>query len=363
MNIKSVVVEKKGAPVEVKDVVLDSPKANEVLIKTVATGICHTDIAGRDMGMSPYPVALGHEGSGIVEQVGDNVTTIKPGDHVVVSFSYCGHCSHCLSGHPAQCEHLNELCFGGANYDGTHRLHFKDGRDLSTFFGQSSLSNYIVADEHNVVKVDPDVELKYLAPLGCGFLTGSGTVINGVKPEFGSSIIIAGAGGVGLAAVMAANLYNPEHLIVLDRNDSKLKIAKELGATDVINTSNTNDLVSTIREIVPKGPEYAVDTTGYAPLIKDQLASLTTAGKLYIIGIAGPLNLSGMDIMGDSKQVIGLIEGDAIPQLFINKLVSYYKKGKFPLDKLMSFYQFSDVKQAFADFESGKIIKPVILFD
>ena len=127
--------------------------------------------------------------------------------------------------------------------------------------------------------------------------------------------------------------------------------------------NNTDDIVSTIREIVPKGPEYAVDTTGYAPLIKEQLASLTTAGKLYIIGIAGPLNLSGMDIMGDSKQVIGLIEGDAIPQLFINKLVSYYKKGKFPLDKLMSFYQFSDVKQAFADFESGKIIKPVILFD
>lgn len=161
---------------------------------------------------------------------------------------------------------------------------------------------------------------------------------------------------------MAANLYNPEHLIVLDRNDSKLKMAKELGATDVINTNNTDDIVSTIREIVPKGPEYAVDTTGYA-LIKEQLASLTTAGKLYIIGIAGPLNLSGMDIMGDYKQIIGLIEGDAIPQLFINKLVSYYKKGKFPLDKLMSFYKFSDVKQAFADFESGKIIKPVILFN
>ena len=129
---------------------------------------------------------------------------------------------------------------------------------MSTFFGQSSLSNYIVADEHNVVKVDPNIELKYLAPLGCGFLTGSGTIINGVKPEFGSSIIIAGAGGVGLAAVMAANLYNPEHLIVLDRNDSKLKIAKELGATDVINTSNTDDIVSTIREIVPKGPERSI---------------------------------------------------------------------------------------------------------
>lgn len=363
MKIKATVVEEKGAPIEVKDVDLGEPKSNEVLIKTVATGICHTDIAGRDMGMSPYPVALGHEGSGIVEKVGDAVTTVKPGDHVVVSFSYCGHCAHCLSGHPAQCEHLNELCFGGTNYDGTHRLHLEDGEDLSTFFGQSSLADHIVADEHNIVKVDPNIDLKYLAPLGCGFLTGAGTVINGVRPEFGTSIIVTGAGGVGLAAVMAAHLYNPEHLIVLDRHDSKLNLAKELGATDVINTSNVDDVVAAIKSIVPNGPEYAVDTTGYAPLIKDQLASLTTAGKLYLIGIAGPLNLSGMDIMGDSKQVIGLIEGDTIPQLFINKLIGYYKQGKFPLDKLMSFYKFNDIKQAFADFEAGKIIKPVILFD
>ena len=363
MKIKATVVEAKGAPIEIKEVDLAEPKANEVLIKTVATGICHTDIAGRDMGMSPYPVALGHEGSGIVERVGAAVTTVKPGDHVVVSFSYCGHCAHCLSGHPAQCEHLNELCFGGANYDGTHRLHLADGEALSTFFGQSSLADYIVADEHNIVKVDPNVDLKYLAPLGCGFLTGAGTVINGVKPAFGTSIVVAGAGGVGLAAVMASHLYNPEHLVVLDRNDSKLEMAKQVGATDVINTRNVDDVVAAIRAIVPAGPEYAVDTTGYAPLIKDQLTSLTMAGKLYLIGIAGPLNLSGMDIMGDSKQVVGLIEGDAVPQLFINKLVDYYKQGKFPLDKLMSFYQFADIKQAFADFEAGKIIKPVILFD
>lgn len=363
MKINATIASQKGQPIEVETVELDAPKANEVLIKTVATGICHTDIAGRDMGMAPYPVALGHEGAGIVEKVGSGVLTVKPGDHVVVSFGYCGHCEHCLSGHPALCDHLNELCFGGTNYDGTHRIHTIDGHNINTFFGQSSLADHIVADIHNVVKVDPTVDLKYLGPLGCGFQTGAGTVINGVKPEFGSSIVVAGAGGVGLAALMAAHLYNPFHLIILDRNDNKLALAKELGATDTINTSQVNDVAAAIKEIVPNGPDYAVDSTGYTPLIKSQLASLKPGGKLYLIGITGPLDLTGMDIMGESKQVIGLIEGDAVPQLFINKLVSYYQQGKFPIDKLMKFYQFKDIKQAFNDFENGKVVKPVIIFD
>lgn len=342
---------------------LDKPKANEVLIKTVATGICHTDIAGRDMGMSPYQVALGHEGAGIVEKVGSAVSTVKPGDHVVVSFGYCGHCKNCLSGHPAKCVRLNELCFGGTNYDGTHRLHTMDGKDVSTFFGQSSLADHLVADEHNVVKVDPEVDLRYLGPLGCGIQTGAGTVINGVKPEFGTTMVITGAGGVGLAAVMAANLYNLDHLVVIDRHDDKLAVAKELGATDVINTAKIDDVEAALRKLVPDGFDYAIDTIGYTPLIKDLLNGLGTAGKLYLVGIAGPLDLSGMDIMGESKQVIGLIEGDAIPQLFIPKMVKYFQKGKFPVDKLVKCYPFEQLDKAFADFEAGKVIKPVITFD
>ncbi|MRN06116.1 NAD(P)-dependent alcohol dehydrogenase [Lactobacillus sp. 0.1XD8-4] len=363
MKIKATIAEKQGAPIKVEDVILDEPKPNEILIKTVATGICHTDIAGRDLGMTPYPVALGHEGAGIVEKVGSTVKYIKPGDHVVVSFSYCGHCKNCLSGHPAKCIHLNELCFGGKNYDGSYRLHTVDGKDISTFFGQSSLATYIIADEHNVVKVDPEIDLKYLGSIGCGFQTGAGTILNEVKPEFASNIVITGAGGVGLAAVMAANLYNPDHLIVIDRHDDKLAMAKELGATDVINTANVDDVEGAIRSIVPEGLNYAVDSIGYSPLITDLLHALDTDGKLYLIGIAGKLDLTGMDIMGESKQIIGLIEGDAIPQLFIPKLVKYFKKGKFPIDKLMKFYSFNEIDKAFEDFTAGKVIKPVITFE
>lgn len=363
MKIKAAIAEQQGKPIKVEDVILDEPHPNEVLIKTVATGICHTDVAGRDMGMTPYPVALGHEGAGIVEKVGSTVKSVKPGDHVVVSFGYCGHCKNCLAGHPAKCLHLNELCFRGTNYDGTHRLHTTDGKEISTFFGQSSLATYIVADEHNVVKVTPEVDLKYLGSMGCGFQTGAGTILNDVKPEFASTIVIAGAGGVGLAAVMAANLYNPDHLIVIDRHDDKLAIAKELGATDVINTAKVADAEQAIRKIVPEGLDYAVDSIGYGPLITDLLHALGTNGKLYLIGIAGKLDLTGMDIMGESKQIIGLIEGDAIPQLFIPKLIKYFKKGKFPVDKLMKFYSFNQLDQAFDDFTSGKVIKPVIIFE
>lgn len=363
MKIKATVVEQQGAPIKVKELELDAPKANEVLIKTVATGICHTDIAGRDFGMSPYQLAIGHEGAGIVEAVGEAVSTVQPGDHVVVSFGYCGHCANCLQGHPAKCVRLNELCFGGASYDGTHRLHTADGEDVNTFFGQSSLATHMVADEHNVVKVDPDVDLRYLGPLGCGIQTGAGTVINGIKPEFGTTMVITGAGGVGLAAVMAANLYNLDHIIVIDRHDEKLALAKELGATDVINTAKVDDVEAKLHEIVPEGLTYAIDTIGYTPLIKNLLHALAPAGKLYLVGIAGPLDIEGMEIMGDSKQVIGLIEGDAIPQLFIPNMVKYFKKGKFPVDKLVKFYSFDQIEQAFADFEGGKVVKPIITFD
>lgn len=237
------------------------------------------------------------------------------------------------------------------------------GDNISTFFGQSSLATHIVANEHNVTKVDPEVDLRYLGSMGCGFQTGAGTILNAVKPESASTLVITGAGGVGLAAVMAAHLYNPDHLIVIDRHDDKLAIAKELGATETINTAKVADVMAAIREIVPEGLDYAVDTIGYGPLITDLLHSLGTDGKLYLIGIAGKLDLTGMDIMGESKQIIGLIEGDAIPQLFIPKLIKYFQKGLFPVDKLMKFYPFEQVSQAFDDFTNGRVIKPVITFE
>lgn len=360
MQIKTAVTRSQGETIKIQDAILDNPKPNEVLVKIVASGICHTDAAGRDGGMTPYPVALGHEGAGIVEKVGESVSTVAPGDHVVLSFSYCGHCANCLSGHPANCYQLNELNFGGHNYDGSHRIHDVDGSDISTFFGQSSFSTYSVVDEHGVTKVTDDVDINMLGPLGCGFQTGAGTVLNYLKPEFGSSIVIFGTGAVGLSAMMAAKILGADHIIAVDIHDNRLEIAKELGATETINSKNEN-AVTAIRKILPAGVDYSIDTTGVSQVIKDSVSVVKPSGTNALLGIAGDVTYNIMgDIMAESKVVAGVIEGDAIPQLFIPKLIKYYQKGLFPFDKLIKFYDFKDINQAFADSADGSVIKPII---
>lgn len=364
MKIRSAVATRQSADIQIKTLNLAAPKANEVLIRTVASGVCHTDVAGRDGGMSPYPVALGHEGAGIVEQVGDAVTTVKVGDHVVTSFSYCGHCRNCRTGHPALCEYLNQLNFGGANYDGTHRLHDEQGNAVSAFFGQASLSEYMVVDEHGVTKVDPQVDLKILGPLACGLQTGSGTILNYLKPSFGSTLVVAGVGGVGLAAIMAAKILNLDHIIAVDIHENRLTLARELGASEVINSQQVKDVEAKILQLVPGGVDYSVDTTGFAPIIKNLVHVLRPSGTCAVIGMTGDVTFNIQEeIMGDSKKLIGLIEGDAIPQLYIPKLIKYYQKGLFPFDRLVKYYSFDNVNQAIADSLSGKVIKPIVTFD
>ncbi|MCT3584291.1 NAD(P)-dependent alcohol dehydrogenase [Levilactobacillus brevis] len=344
------------------DAQLDAPKDNEILIKMVATGVCHTDTAGRDGLTTPLPVALGHEGAGLVEQVGSGVIDIKPGDHVVLSFAYCGHCRHCLTGHSGMCDHFNELNFAGHSYDGSHRLHLSDGQPLSTFFGQSSFSTYAVVDQHNVVKVDPTVDLRLLGPLGCGIQTGAGTVLNYLQPKFGESLVIFGTGAVGLSAIMAAKLTGAERIIAVDIFDQRLSLTKELGATDVVN-SKTVDAEAAIREILPSGADYTLDTTGVSPVVLNALHVLKPGGECAVVGMGRELtfNLQN-DLMAEGKKISGVIEGDAIPQLFIPKLVSFYKQGRFPFDKLIKFYDFDQINDGFAASKDGSVLKPVVTF-
>ncbi len=196
MKIKAAVTPGQGKDFIIEEIDLAAPKTNEVLVKIVATGVCHTDAVARDADIAPLPAVLGHEGSGIIEEVGEGVTRLKKGDHVVLSFAHCGHCENYLTGHPTVCETFNDLNFWGMNDDYSHRL-LKDGKPLSTFIGQSSFGTFAVAHERNVVKVDKDVDLALLGPFGCGIQTGAGTVLNSIKPEFGSTIAIYGAGAVG----------------------------------------------------------------------------------------------------------------------------------------------------------------------
>lgn len=360
MKIKTATVTHAGDPLKIVVAQLDDPKVNEVLVKISATGVCHTDAVGRDGGTTPFPVALGHEGAGIVEKVGSGVQTVKPGDHVVLSFSYCGHCANCLAGHPGMCTHFNELNFEGANHDGSHRLHTNDGEDISVFFGQSSFSDYVVADQNNVVKVDADVDLRLLGPLGCGIQTGAGTVLNYIQPKFGESIAVFGTGAVGLSAIMAAKIAGMAHIIAIDIFDNRLALAKELGATETINSKNEN-AEEKIREILSDGVDYAIDTTGVSPVIKTAIHGLKPAGECVLAGVGGDLTLNVMgDLLSESKKLSGVVEGDSVPQLFIPRLVEYYKRGQFPFDKLIKFYEFDQINEAFAASKNGSVLKPVM---
>lgn len=360
MKINAAVTTGEGKDFDIRDIELQDPKANEVLIKVVASGVCHTDMVARDTGITPKPAVLGHEGSGIVEKVGSGVEHFEAGDHVVMSYVHCGNCEQCLSGHPATCEYLMPMNFEGKAQDGTHR-HFEGEEGLSMFFGQSSFATYAIAHADNIVKVPKDVDLTILGPLGCGIQTGAGTVLNNLKPEFGTSIAIFGAGGVGLSAVMAAKITNCEHIIAIDVHDSRLEMAKELGATHVINGNDTENLVEELKELTDGGVHYAIDTTGVSPVVRQALQGLRPRGELAVIGVGSDFEMDLMeDLMAEGKTIKGVIEGDAVPKVFIPKLISYYQNGLFPFDKLIKQYDFKDINQAFKDSEDGTTIKPVL---
>lgn len=359
MKIQAAVTRAQGAPFSIEEVSLSGPGANEVLVRVVATGVCHTDAVGRDLAVSPYPVVLGHEGAGVVEKVGANVTGIVAGDHVVMSFAHCGHCDNCLTGHPTVCATFNELNFGGRMEDNTARLH-QGTSDLSTFFGQSSFASHVVAHERNVVKVDKDVDLALLGPLGCGIQTGAGTVLNRLRPAFGTSIAVYGCGAVGLSAIMAARIAGCPQIFAVDVHDSRLELARELGATHALNGKKV-DVVKEIKAASQGGTHYAVETTGAPPVVRQCLNALRPLGTAAIVGVTPKMELDvHNDLMAEGKSMVGVIEGDSVPRVFIPKLVGFYKAGKFPFDRLVRFYDFADIQQAFDDSASGVTVKPVL---
>lgn len=359
MKIQAAVTHAQGEDFAIEEVTLSAPRSNEVLIKVVATGVCHTDAVARDLGISPYPIVLGHEGSGIVEQIGENVASLAVGDHVVMSFAHCGRCENCLTGHPTACSRFNDLNFGGRMEDGVCHLHQGD-TELATFFGQSSFSAHVVAHERNVVKVDKGVDLAVLGPLGCGIQTGAGTVLNRLKPEFGASIAVYGCGAVGLSAIMAAKIAGCLQIFAIDVHDSRLQLAKELGATLALNGKEV-DVVKAIKEASKGGVHYAVESTGAPLVVRQCLQALRPLGQAAIVGVTPEMNIDvHNDLMAEGKSMIGVIEGDSVPRVFIPKLVEFFKAGKFPFDKLVKFYSFDQINQAFEDSANGTAIKPIL---
>ncbi|MFZ5864298.1 MAG: NAD(P)-dependent alcohol dehydrogenase [Thermodesulfobacteriota bacterium] len=322
-------------------------------MRIVASGICHTDIDMCDgWSSSDGPVVLGHEGAGVVEQVGKKVKGVSEGDHVVLSYQSCGRCSQCRKGHPTDCERFWDLNFGFERLDGSNALHRSGVR--GHFFGQSSFATYALATKRNLVKVSKDLPLEILAPLGCGMQTGAGTVMNSLKVSKRASIAIFGTGAVGLAAVMAARIVRADPIIGVDIEPKRLKLAVELGATHVID-SRRDDVASRITEITGGGVDYVVEITGDHKMHRLAIDVLNPHGTVALIASG-----TGAGSLTKGRKALGIIQGDAVPQRFIPKLIELYRAGRFPFDRLIKFYKFSDINKAIADAKRGATIKPVL---
>ena len=363
MQIKAAVVHEKNGPFMMENVDLVEPGADELLVRVVASGICHTDEFGRAQGMPiPLPLVLGHEGAGVVEKVGENVRDIKPGDHVGFSYAFCDHCHNCMSGHPNYCDHFNQINFGGVAGDGKTKL-FQNGKPVSMFFGQSSFATHSVINQKSAVKVDADVDLALVAPMGCGIQTGAGAVLNTLRPAMNSSIAVFGCGAVGMSAIMAAKVAHCDKIIAVGGNPKSLELAKELGATHTINRKEVADVPAAIAEITGNGgADYTIDTSGYGPMIQTAIHSTKFHGTILPLAPSGVIDKfdMGTDVLMNMRTIMGTCEGDSIPQTFIPELVRLYKEGEFPVDKIITTYPFEDINRAFEESHGSYVIKAVL---
>ena len=362
-TIKAAIVRQKSGPFYVEPIDLDDPRDEEVLVKIHGTGVCHTDIVVRDQYFpTPLPAVLGHEGAGVVVKVGSKVTKVAPGDHVVLTYASCGVCANCQKGLYGYCADLYGRNFSGGRPDGSSPCCARDGTRLSGyFFAQSSFADHALATQRNVVKIRKDVPIEIMGPLGCGIQTGAGAVMNALKPGAGTSIAVFGAGSVGLSAVMAARVVGCTTIAVVDINESRLALAKELGATRVINGAS-QDAVKEIQAITGEGVQYSLECTGLPKVVRQAVDCLRLTGVCGVIGVA-PLGTEfslDMNAVLFGRTVRGIIEGDSVPDVFIPQLVDLWAQGRFPFDRLIQFFPLDKIDDAVQASERGEVLKAVV---
>ena len=363
MKITAAVTRATRSPMTLETLDLDAPRDEEILVRVVATGVCHTDIAMRDQAFPvPQPVVLGHEGAGVVTQVGAAVTSVVPGDHVVMSYNSCGACPSCAAGAATYCYDFFGRNFAAVRADGTTPISNGSGKIHGNFFGQSSFADYALCNERNVVKVSKDVPLEMLAPLACGVQTGAGAVLNAFKIARGQSFAVFGAGSVGLSAVMAAAAAGASPIIAVDLLESRLALARELGATHTVNPSSVDPAQEIVR-LTGAGVDFALEATGIPAVIRQAVESLAPRGVCGILGAApggSEMTLDVLHLMTGGRMLRGIVEGDANPNVFIPMLIDLYRDGRFPFDRLIRYYPFEAINEAIEDSESGRVVKAVV---
>lgn len=348
----------------IENVRFETLRDHDVLVRVVASGICHTDLLCRS-GRIPvnYPLILGHEGSGVVERVGAGVRKVAPGDHVVMSYSFCGECASCSAGKPCYCHSFYAANVTGRRLDGSSAVRFGEEIIGGHFFGQSSFATHSVASERNVVPVRKDAPIELLGPLGCGVQTGAGTVLNVLRPARGDSIAIFGAGGVGLSAVMAAAVAGCAPIIVIEPQVIRRSLALELGAHEAIDPSAEHELAARIAHLSGGGVLHAVDTSGNPAVLSQAMNALAPRGQIAILALNSPESALTVPIqlmLSRGITIRGVCEGESNADEFVPRLVDLIMDGRFPLQKLVRFYDFSEIEVAMEDQEAARCIKPIV---
>jgi len=368
MTISAAVLSEANGSFAIRSVELGPIADHEILVRVAGVGICHTDIAVRDRVIPvPLPVVLGHEAAGTVERIGSSVGDVSVGDKVVIGFMSCGTCPACDDSVPGYCESFALLNFMGSRIDGSTAWTLNGEPLGSHFFGQSSFATHAVVSARNVVKVSTDLPLELLGPLGCGFMTGAGAVLNSLDCEAGSSFAVFGAGPVGMAAIMAAKARDCAEIIAIDPLPERRKTAMEVGATAVCDPGSEKDLAEAIRAIVPSGVQAALDTTGVPAVIAAAIASLAKRGTCALVaapktaGATVPVAFGSLAASG--ARIIGVMEGDADLKSFIPELLDLQREGKFPFEQLIQTYPFEEIERAIAEQAAGICVKAVLIMD
>lgn len=374
METIAAIADREAEGFRIASVTLDDLRDDEVLVDVVAVGMCHTDLSAAS-GVIPFPLpgVLGHEGAGRVRAVGGAVTRVRPGDPVLMTFTSCGRCRQCRGGHPAYCEHhLPWNLLGGARADGTHTMTDADGAPLHAhFFGQSSFARHAIVDERSLVALPADIgddEIALYAPLGCGLQTGAGAVLNVLRPAPDDVLAVSGAGAVGLAAVMAAQAIAVQRIIVVDRVPERLQLARELGATDVVDAADLEaaDVAAALRELCGEaGVQAAVETTGNVGVLETMIAALGVGGTCAVVGAPRAGSRASFDVNAHlpGRRIVGVTLGDSEPERFVPQLIALHRSGRFPIERLERRYPFADIGVAAADAASGRTIKPVLIME
>jgi NDMA-dependent alcohol dehydrogenase len=361
---RAVVCREHNQPVRVEEIIVDPPRRGEVTVKLGACGVCHSDLSAVNGTIAlPLPLVLGHEGAGVVEEVGEGVAGLARGDHVAFSFIYmCGKCRFCVAGRPVLC--LEQGRALTTPLEGTPRVHDAKGAPLNIFSGCGAMAEYATVSAENLIKIDPKIPLECAALVGCGVTTGVGAVFNTARVSPGSSVAVFGCGGVGLSVIQGARIAGAEKIIAIDTLEAKLAMAKQFGATDVILAKE--DPVKALKKLTGGGPDYAFECVGSGELAATAYRAISRGGMAVVVGVAKPSESTAVRTMTlpfEEKTLKGSYFGSCVPRVDFPRMFGLYLKGELKLEELITRrYPVEDAAAAFADLESGRNARGVIVF-